>query len=114
MKKSIFMRILAIALVAISIMAVAIPSMAETGMTVGQKAMVVCNSAGLKIRASASSEESLYWNVGSGTIVEILAVPNSSWYKVKVTKYVEGLHGTGWKGMIGYAKQEFLYAVYEA
>lgn len=114
MKKSFFTRILAIALVAISIMSVAIPSMAETGMTVGQKAMVICDNAGLKIRASASEQENLYWIVGRSTVVKILSVPNSSWYKVKVTDYVEGLHGTGWNGLIGYAKQEYLYALYDA
>lgn len=112
MKKNIFTRIIAIALVAMSIISVAAFATAETGLSVGQEAIVQCNGAGLKIRNTPSSNETLYWNVGSGTKVEILAVPNSSWYKVKVTNYVAGSYGTGWNGLVGYAKQEFIYGIY--
>lgn len=101
-------KIIAILLVLTSVVSLSIPALAVTGLQVGQTATVSCNSAGLKIRATPSTDDGDYDIVGNGTEVLITSVPNSSWYGVKVTKYVKGSYGTGYTGMTGYAMANFI------
>lgn len=101
-------RLLALVLVIISVTAIFIPAGAVTGLQVGQTATVSVNSAGLKIRKSPSTSDGTYWLVGNGTEVKITSVPNNTWYGVEVTKYVKGTNGTGYVGLRGYAKADFI------
>lgn len=101
-------KIIALLLVLASVASMSIPALAVTGLQVGQTATVSCNSAGLKIRATPSTSDGNYDIVGNGTEVMITSVPNSSWYGVKVTKYVKGSNGTGYTGLTGYAMANFI------
>ena len=101
-------KLLALALVIISVLSISIPALAVTGLQIGQTGTVSVNSAGLKIRNSPSTSSSTYWLVGDGTEVRITSVPNSTWYGVEVTKYVKGSNGTGYVGLKGYAMASFI------
>lgn len=101
-------KIIALLLVLASVASLSIPALAVSGLQVGQTATVSCNSAGLKIRATPSTNDGNYDIVGNGTEVLITSVPNSSWYGVKVTKYVKGSNGTGYTGLTGYAMADFI------
>lgn len=101
-------KLLALALVIMSVVAIAVPAMAVTGLQIGQTATVSVNSAGLKIRRTASTNDGTYWIVGNGTEVKITSVPNNTWYGVEVTKYVKGSNGTGYVGLKGYAQASFI------
>lgn len=96
MKKNIFMRILAIALVTMSIMAVAIPAMAVSSCTT--------NTTGVYIRKTANKSAQTVCKVTQGTSVAVLCkaegtnINTSSstvWYYVKIKSGAN-------KGKIGY------------
>lgn len=101
-------QIVALILAIMSVVSVALPAMADTGLQIGQTATVSVNSAGLKIRRTANTNDGTYWIVGNGTEVKITSVPNNTWYGVEVTKYVKGSNGTGYVGLEGYAQAKFI------
>ena len=92
MKNNIFTRIMAIALIAMSIVTISIPAMAETGLAVGTKAYTIKGD--VAVRKSASTKGKIISRVDTGTEVTILDTTNTinGWYRVRV----DGLTSNGY------------------
>ncbi len=93
MKKNVFTRVLAIALVAMSIMAVAIPALAEKNIPVGSYAYTCKGDVALRSSAKIASDN-IITRLNTGTQVKILVSTNKSngFYKVYVKDVSSGAY----------------------